>query len=60
MADNLRSKWKTAGVGFGHAFRDLGKAFVRTGAVVVNKADEWAKDDPEENPEQPQQDQSQQ
>ncbi len=45
MADNLRGSWKETGVGLGHAFRDLGKTLIKTGAKVVKKADEWANED---------------
>lgn len=54
MADDLKGSWKETGVGLGHAFRDLGKTLIKTGAKVVKKADEWAKEDenkPEENKE---------
>lgn len=42
MADDLRGTWKETGVSLGHAFRDLGKTLIKTGAKVVKKADEWA------------------
>ena len=42
MADDLRGKWKETGKGLGFAFRDLGKAIVKSGATAVKKADEWA------------------
>lgn len=45
MADDLRGSWKETGVSLGHAFRDLGKTLVKTGAKVVKKADEWANED---------------
>lgn len=56
MADDLRGTWKETGVSLGHAFRDLGKTLIKTGAKVVKKADEWANepngneaDNPEDN-----------
>ena len=42
MADDLRGKWKETGVGLGHAFRDLGKTLIKTGATALKKADNWA------------------
>ena len=42
MAKDLRGTWKETGVGLGHAFRDLGKTLIKTGAGAVKKADEWA------------------
>ena len=42
MADDLRGKWKEIGVGLGHAFRDLGKTIIKSGATAVQKADDWA------------------
>lgn len=42
MAKDLRDSWKETGVSLGHAFRDLGKTLVKTGAKAVKKADEWA------------------
>lgn len=42
MADDLRGKWKETGLGLGHAFRDLGKAIIKSGATAVKKADSWA------------------
>ena len=42
MADDLRRKWKETGIGLGHAFRDLGKVLIKTGATAVKKADDWA------------------
>lgn len=38
----LKDNWKDAGVGFGHAFRDLGKAFANTAKTTIHKMDEWA------------------
>lgn len=51
MADDLRGKWKETGIGLGHAFRDLGKAIIKSGATVVKKADDWAnsEDYPQQN-----------
>ncbi len=51
MADDLRGKWKETGIGLGHAFRDLGKAIIKSGATAVKKADNWAnsEDYPQQN-----------
>lgn len=53
MADDLRGKWKETGIGLGHAFRDLGKTIIKSGATAVKKADDWANgdDQPKENSE---------
>lgn len=49
MAD-LKDSWKKTGVGLGHAFRDLGKSIVKSAATAVNKVDDWAnKDDDEQD-----------
>ncbi len=50
MADSLKDTWKETGKGLGHAFRDLGKTIIKSGAKVVNKVDDWANGD-EENKE---------
>ena len=42
MAKDLRGSWKETGVGLGHAFRDLGKTLVKTGATAAKKVDAWA------------------
>ncbi len=42
MAKDLRDSWKDTGVGLGHAFRDLGKTLIKTGATAMKKADKWA------------------
>lgn len=42
MAKDLKETWKETGIGLGHAFRDLGKALIKTGADAMRKADEWA------------------
>ena len=42
MAKDLRDSWKETGIGLGHAFRDLGKTLIKTGAKAIKKADEWA------------------
>ncbi len=47
MADSLKETWKETGKGLGHAFRDLGKTLIKTGANVVNKVDDWANGDDE-------------
>lgn len=46
----LKDTWKATGTGLGHAFRDLGKALVKTVATGVEKADNWANSD--EDPKQ--------
>ena len=47
---SLKDNWKQTGVGFGHAFRDFGKAVVKSVATGVKKADNWAnKEDSVEN-----------
>lgn len=52
MGKDLKDSWKETGKGLGHAFRDLGKALIKTGATAVKKADEWAnKEDGEETAE---------
>ena len=53
MADDLRGKWNETGIGLGHAFRDLGKTIIKSGATAVKKADNWAnsEDYPEEKKE---------
>ncbi|MBQ3527964.1 MAG: hypothetical protein IJA52_05380 [Clostridia bacterium] len=48
MAD-LKDNWKEAGKGLGHAFRDLGKAAVKTAKVGIKKVDEWANGSDEES-----------
>ena len=58
MAKDLKDTWKETGVGLGHAFRDLGKTLIKTGAKAVNKANEWANGDetdekPTDTPETP-------
>jgi len=51
MAKDLKDSWKDTGVGLGHAFRDLGKTLIKTGAKAIKKADEWANgDDEQEQP----------
>ena len=44
----LKDNWKEAGTGFGHAFRDLGKAFANTAKTTIHKVDEWANGDDDE------------
>ncbi len=41
----LKNEWKETGKGLGHAFRDLGKAVVKTVKVGIDKADAWASGD---------------
>ncbi len=45
MAKDLKDSWKDTGVGLGHAFRDLGKTLIKTGATAMKKADKWANSD---------------
>lgn len=54
MAKDLKGTWKETGVGLGHAFRNLGKTLIKTGANAVKKADEWANrpDSEDQQPEQ--------
>ena len=50
MEKDLRGTWKEAGFGLGHAFRDLGKTPVKTGATAAKKANDWANsEEAEEN-----------
>lgn len=42
MAKDLRGTWKDTGTSLGHAFRDLGKTLIKTGATAARKADNWA------------------
>lgn len=42
MAKDLRDSWKDTAKGLGHAFRDLGKSLVKTGATALKKVDTWA------------------
>lgn len=55
MAKGLRDSWKETGVGLGHAFRDLGKALVKTGTKAVKKVDSWANREDNEQEQQEQQ-----
>lgn len=45
MADDLRGSWKETGKGLGHAFRDLGKTIVKTGKKAIQKVDQWANEE---------------
>lgn len=38
----LKDTWKQTGKDLGHAFRDLGKAVVKTVKVGADKVDQWA------------------
>ena len=42
MGKDLKTTWKETGKGIGFAFRDLGKAIIKTGSTAMKKADEWA------------------
>ena len=54
MAKDMKETWKETGTSLGHAFRDLGKALVKTGKVAVNKVDEWANREENQSEEKPQ------
>ena len=41
MAKDLRGSWKETGTSLGHAFRDLGKTLIKTGATAAKKVDKW-------------------
>ncbi|MCR4703196.1 MAG: zinc ribbon domain-containing protein [Saccharofermentans sp.] len=46
---SLKDDWKETGKDLGGAFKQLGKSIVKSGATVVNKANDWAeKDDAKE------------
>ncbi len=47
----LKESWKKTGTEFGHAFKDLGKAFAQTAKTTIRKVDEWANKEEEEKPE---------
>ena len=53
MAKDLKETWKETGKDLGHAFRDLGKAIIKTGSTALKKADDWAngEDEAQEEPE---------
>ena len=42
---SLKEDWKETGKDLGGAFKQLGKSIVKSGAVVVNKANDWAERD---------------
>ena len=42
---SLKDDWKETGKDLGGAFKQLGKSIVKSGAVVVNKANYWAERD---------------
>lgn len=42
---SLKDDWKETGKDLGGAFKQLGKSVVKSGAVVVNKANDWAERD---------------
>ena len=50
----LKESWKKTGTGFGHAFKDLGKAFAHTAKTTIKKVDNWANKEEEEQPQQAQ------
>ena len=47
----LKESWKKTGTEFGHAFKDLGKAFAQTAKTTIHKVDEWANSEEEPKPE---------
>ena len=47
----LKDSWKKTGTEFGHAFKDLGKAFAQTAKTTIHKMDEWANSEDEPKPE---------
>ena len=53
MAKDLKDSWKETGIGLGHAFRDLGKALIKTGATAAKKVDNWANSEDEQPEEKP-------
>ena len=50
----LKDSWKKTGTEFGHAFKDLGKAFAHTAKTTIKKVDNWANKDEAEQPQQEQ------
>lgn len=46
----LKESWKKTGTEFGHAFKDLGKAFAHTAKTTIKKVDNWANKEEEEKP----------
>ncbi len=42
---SLKEDWKETGKDLGGAFNRLGKSIVKSGAIVVNKANDWAERD---------------
>ncbi|MBR2879363.1 MAG: hypothetical protein IKC02_01680 [Oscillospiraceae bacterium] len=52
MANELKELWKETGKGLGHAFRDLGKTLLKTGAEAIDKADEWLTEEERKKAEQ--------
>ncbi len=47
----LKESWKKTGTEFGHAFKDLGKAFAHTAKTTIKKVDNWANKEEDEKPE---------
>lgn len=47
----LKDSWKKTGTEFGHAFKDLGKAFAHTAKDTIKKVDNWANKEEEAKPE---------
>ena len=41
----LKESWKETGKDLGGAFKQLGKTIVKSGATVVNKANDWVERD---------------
>lgn len=46
----LKDTWKETGKGLGFAFRDLGKAVIKTAKTGIDQADKWANGN--DNPQQ--------
>lgn len=46
---SLKDSWKETGTELGHAFRDLGKAVVKTAKTGADKAEEWATKEDNQN-----------
>lgn len=42
---SLKEDWKETGKDLGGAFKSLGKSIVKSGAKVVNKANDWSERD---------------
>ncbi len=47
----LKDTWKETGKGLGFAFRDLGKAVIKTAKEGIDQADKWANQEDYPKPE---------